>query len=95
MEHLITIARQRCYWECNYRVRKDHGFCLAHSSEAICGPIWSFCLGVDANKVLFEGQWCQVFSSRIRELAFQIAEQFRALGDGIGLKQVVVVGGMG
>ncbi|KAJ3142583.1 hypothetical protein HK101_003285 [Irineochytrium annulatum] len=29
-----------------------------------------------------------------RELAFQIAEQFRVLGSGINMKQVVVVGGM-
>ncbi|KAJ3372863.1 hypothetical protein GGF31_001400 [Allomyces arbusculus] len=30
-----------------------------------------------------------------RELAFQIAEQFRALGTGINLREAVVVGGMG
>ena len=30
----------------------------------------------------------------IRELAFQIAEQFRVLGTGIHLKQTVVVGGL-
>lgn len=30
-----------------------------------------------------------------RELAFQIAEQFRVLGKGMGIKECVVVGGMG
>lgn len=30
-----------------------------------------------------------------RELAFQIAEQFRVLGKGMGVKECVVVGGMG
>ncbi|KAI8987716.1 P-loop containing nucleoside triphosphate hydrolase protein [Mycotypha africana] len=30
-----------------------------------------------------------------RELAFQIAEQFRVLGKGVGVKECVVVGGMG
>jgi ATP-dependent RNA helicase DDX49/DBP8 len=30
-----------------------------------------------------------------RELAFQIAEQFRVLGEGVRLRQTVVVGGMG
>lgn len=30
-----------------------------------------------------------------RELAFQIAEQFRVLGKGMGIKESVVVGGMG
>lgn len=30
-----------------------------------------------------------------RELAYQIAEQFRVLGKGIGLKECVIVGGMG
>ncbi|KAG1222754.1 hypothetical protein G6F68_020552 [Rhizopus microsporus] len=30
-----------------------------------------------------------------RELAYQIAEQFRVLGKGIGVKECVVVGGMG
>lgn len=29
-----------------------------------------------------------------RELAFQIAEQFKALGSHIGLRQAVIVGGM-
>jgi ATP-dependent RNA helicase DDX49/DBP8 len=31
----------------------------------------------------------------IRELAFQIAEQFRALGKNINLKDAVIVGGVG
>lgn len=30
-----------------------------------------------------------------RELAYQIAEQFRALGKPLGLKDCIIVGGMG
>ena len=32
--------------------------------------------------------------STCRELAFQLAEQFRALGAGMALKDVVIVGGL-
>ena len=35
------------------------------------------------------------FSYKYRELAFQIADQFRVLGKPMGLKDCVVVGGVG
>jgi superfamily II DNA/RNA helicase len=41
-------------------------------------------------------KWTVVFKKVInRELAYQIAEQFRVLGKGMGVKECIVVGGMG
>ena len=34
------------------------------------------------------------YETQCRELAFQLAEQFRALGAGMALKELVVVGGL-
>ena len=41
-------------------------------------------------------RWCgRLAGGTRRELAFQIAEQFRVLGKGVSLKDEVVVGGLG
>lgn len=37
----------------------------------------------------------QLFPVTHRELAYQIAEQFRVLGKPLGLKDCIIVGGMG
>lgn len=36
-----------------------------------------------------------VFGTSSRELAYQIAEQFRVLGKPLGLRDCIIVGGMG
>lgn len=36
-----------------------------------------------------------VFGTSPRELAYQIAEQFRVLGKPLGLRDCIIVGGMG
>lgn len=36
-----------------------------------------------------------LFGTSTRELAYQIAEQFRVLGKPLGLRDCIIVGGMG
>lgn len=45
--------------------------------------------------ILFQLVTHALFGMFTRELAYQIAEQFRVLGKPLGLKDCIIVGGMG
>ena len=80
--------------------RQNSSVCLADTSHTQSRSIWNIRLGSYANTV-GEDQSNDVSSKIIltsstlnSELAFQIADQFRAFGSPIGLRDAVIVGGL-
>ena len=88
-----SIRRERHYRMQQDGLRQDSGLCAAHPADTERGPLWYLRRGADADSVPRHVRHATV--TVCRELAFQIADQFRAFGRPIGLKDAVVVGGLG
>lgn len=86
----ILSGRTRHYRAGTNGIGKDGCLCAADPAGAAGEPTAALCLHPRPHAVRPSG----AHPSRERELAIQIAEQFEALGAGIGVKCAVVVGGV-
>ena len=98
---LISPLREGLYWLCKDRQWEDGRICSPHPGQIVSRPLWNLCSCHNSNKVcvgqLDKPHIFSVYLScvKFRELAYQIADQFRVFGRHIGLKDTVIVGGIG
>ena len=84
------------YWKREDRFRKDYRVRASNTAEAFTGSLWNIRSCLDANTVCRLTHTILSLSLNfcVRELAFQIAEQFAVLGAPLNLRTAVVVGGI-
>lgn len=83
------------HWKREDWFGKDTGICTSNYTEALGGSVWDICSRADTYEVCLPVIFIILnLTMELRELAFQISEQFVVLGNSMNIRTAVIVGGM-